>query len=408
MKRVVITGMSAITALGSEWKDIYKQLKKKENTVKIMPEWQQYEGLQSYLASPIEDFELPSHYTRKKTRSMGKVALLATRATECALLDAKLLDDTEIKTGAMGIAYGSSSGSPDALKHFLRMHYDYKVKGINANTYLQMMPQTTAVNIGVFFQLKGRIIPVNSACTSGSQSIGYAYESIKYGLQSMMIAGGAEELDITQVAIFNTLLATSTQNDSPKDTPRPFDKMRDGLVLGEGACTLILEEREHAIARGAPIYAEITGYHSNSDGTHITQPNVATMQVAMQQALDNAGISANKIAYINAHGTATERGDIAESQATYNIFSDQTPISSLKSYLGHTLGACGAIESYISIQMMNENWFCPTLNLDNPDNACAHLAYIRQQGCQIDAEYIMNNNFAFGGINTSLIFKRWH
>jgi 3-oxoacyl-[acyl-carrier-protein] synthase II len=269
------------------------------------------------------------------------------------------------------------------------------------------MAHTTAVNIGVFFGLKGRIHTTSSACTSASQGIGYAYEAIKYGHQTVMLAGGGEELCPTEAVVFDTLFATSTQNDTPALTPSPFDKHRDGLVIGEGACTLILEELEHAKARGAKIYAELVGFGTNSDGLHVTQPNAQTMEIAIRLALKDAQLNANDIGYVNAHGTATDRGDVAETSATHAVFGSTMPISSLKSYTGHTLGACGALEAWASIQMMNENWFAPTLNLTEIDPECAPLDYIRGDIRTLETHYVMSNNFAFGGINTSLIFKRW-
>jgi 3-oxoacyl-[acyl-carrier-protein] synthase II len=221
-----------------------------------------------------------------------------------------------------------------------------------------------------------------------------------------MLAGGAEELCPTEAAVFDTLYATSTINDKPQTTPRPFDRDRDGLVIGEGACTLILENRDHAVARGAKIYGEIIGYGTNSDGLHVTQPARETMTVAIQLALDNAGLTPDSIGYVSAHGTATDRGDVAESHATYQIFGDRLPISSMKSYMGHTLGACGALESWFAIEMMNRGWFAPTINLHNVDPECAPLDYIQDNGRDLDMEQVMSNNFAFGGINTSLIFRR--
>ena len=280
------------------------------------------------------------------------------------------------------------------------------MNGVTATSYIQMMAHTAPVNVGVFFGLKGRVITTSSACTSGSQGIGYAYEAIKFGRQKLMVAGGAEELCVTEAAVFDTLYATSTKNDTPKNTPRPFDKNRDGLVIGEGAGTLILEEYEHAKARGATILAEVVGFGCNSDGKHVTQPTSETMQVAIEMALQDANISADQIGYINAHGTSTDRGDIAESHATFNALGAK-PISSLKSYLGHTLGACGAIEAWASINMMNDDWFAPTINLTAIDSECAPLDYIIEEGRQIHTNFVMSNNFAFGGINTSLIFKRF-
>jgi 3-oxoacyl-[acyl-carrier-protein] synthase II len=269
-----------------------------------------------------------------------------------------------------------------------------------------MMSHTAPVNFGLFFGINGRVYTTSSACTSASQGIGFAYEAIKHGYQKLMVAGGADELSACQAAVFDTLYATSLQNDNPQSTPRPFDIDRDGLVIGEGAGALILEEFDHAKNRGAKIYAEIVGFGTNSDGLHVTQPDSLSMQVPMQLALKDANLAAEQIAYISAHGTATEHGDIAESHATYSIFGNKTPISSLKSYTGHTLGACGALEAWTAILMMNESWFHPNLNLVNPDPRCAALDYIVGDIRQINCEYIMSNNFAFGGINTSLIFKR--
>lgn len=407
MKRVVVTGMAGISPIGSSWEQIKTSLSEGKTGICHMPDWDRFSDFNTRLAAPVLDFEKPDHFNRKLTRSMGRVALMATVATERALEDAGLLGDPCIQDGRMGVSYGSSAGSPDAIADFGYMLLQNDASGINANSYLKMMGHTAAVNIGVFFRLKGRVIPTSSACTSGSQGLGYAYEAIKFGRQKLMVAGGAEELCPTEAAVFDTLFATSTRNDAPHTSPRPFDRDRDGLVIGEGAGTLILEELEHAQARGAHIYAEIIGFGTNSDGTHVTQPQSETMKLAMQMALDDAGLTPDDIGYISAHGTATERGDIAESHATYAIFGSNTPISAFKSFTGHTLGACGALEAWISIEMMHNGWFHGTANLENPDPECAPLDYILGGGRQIDTDIVMTNNFAFGGINTSLILKRW-
>lgn len=407
MKRVVVTGMAAITPIGSDWSSVEARLRARHSGIAHMPQWDRYSDLRTRLGGPVTDFKTPSHYTRKQVRGMGRVALMATRATEIALEDAGLLNDPLIRTGNMGVSYGSSSGTPAAIGDFGNMLLHDSMEGINASTYIRMMPHTVPVNVGVFFGLQGRVITTSSACTSGSQGIGYAYEAIRHGQQLLMVAGGAEELDATQAAVFDTLFATSTRNNAPQTSPRPFDRDRDGLVIGEGAGTLILEELEHALARGARIHAELVGFHTNSDGSHITQPNADTMQIAMRGALKNAGLGADAIGYINAHGTATDRGDVAESHATLAVFGNRTPISSLKSYIGHTLGACGAIEAWASIEMMKHGWYAPTINLDNVDPACAELDYLQHEGRIGDHEFVMSNNFAFGGINTSLIFRRW-
>ncbi|WNO59545.1 beta-ketoacyl-ACP synthase [Rheinheimera sp. MMS21-TC3] len=407
MKRVVVTGMSIITAFGDSWPEFKQRIIQGENAVTAMPEWDKFSNMSTRLAAPVLHFIKPAHYSRKMVRSMGRVSLMATRSTELALIDAGLLTHPALTDGRCGVAFGSSIGSTDPILAFGRMMDTGDMTGVTATSYIQMMAHTTAVNVGVFFGIKGRVYTTSSACTSGSQGIGYAYEAIKYGKQKLMVAGGAEELCATEAAVFDTLYATSTKNDMPKSTPRPFDKNRDGLVIGEGSGTLILEELEHALARGATIYAEVVGFGSNSDGVHVTQPTDTTMEAAMRLALEDANIPASSIGYINAHGTATDRGDIAESHATARVFGGNTPISSLKSYLGHTLGACGAIESWASIMMLHDNWFAPTLNLTTPDPDCAKLDYIVGQGRNLQTNYVMSNNFAFGGINTSLIFNRW-
>jgi 3-oxoacyl-[acyl-carrier-protein] synthase II len=405
-RRVVVTGMGGLTALGERWEAIEPALRSGRNCIRRMPEWDRYESLHTRLAAPIEGFKMPAHYQRKHTRSMGRVSLLAVRATEMSLADAGLLEDASIRDGRMGVAYGSSSGSVDPVRVFGQMLATGSMDGVTSTTYIQMMPHTTAVNVGLYFQLKGRIIPTSSACTSGSQALGYAYESIKYGKQDLMVAGGAEELSAPGAAVFDTLFATSTRNDTPAATPRPFDRDRDGLVVGEGAATLVLEDYEHARARGARIHAEIVGFATNSDGAHVTEPAASTMGRVMELALEDARLPASAMGYISAHGTATEAGDIAESHATSRVLGSKVPLSSMKSFLGHTLGACGAIEAWWGIEMLKHDWFAPTINLDQVDPACAEIDYLVGGGRALNLEHFMSNNFAFGGVNTSLIFKR--
>ncbi len=404
--RVVITGVGAYSPIGNDWNEVERNLRGLNSGVRHIAAWEEYDGLNTKLGAPVANFELPPSFNRKRTRSMGRVAKLATAASEKALRDSGLLDDPVLKSGRVGVAYGSSTGSTDALTDFANMLLTKTLEGITATTYIRMMGHTAPVNIGVFFGLQGRVITTSSACTSGSQGIGYAYEAIRNGAQDIMLAGGAEELCPTEAAVFDTLYATSTRNDQPEKSSRPFDRDRDGLVIGEGACTLILERRDHALARGAKIYAEIVGFDTNADGAHVTQPSPETMQRVLEMSLANADLSPDAISYVSAHGTATERGDIAESLATNRVFGESMPISSLKSYMGHTLGACGALEAWLIVEMMNNGWFAPTMNLDNVDPECATLDYIRGNGRNLDVEYVMSNNFAFGGINTSLIFRR--
>lgn len=405
-RRVAVTGIGGITAFGRDWQSIQAAFKAEKNAVKYMDWRERFPELEAQLGAPIENYAPPKHWTRKQLRSMGRVSYLCVDAAEQALTDAGLLGDESITDGRMGVACGSSSGSTKDIGDVGELLLTGTSRNFSANTYVRMMPHTTAANIGIFFGLKGRIIPTSSACSSGSQGIGYAYEAIKYGLTDMMLAGGGEEFCPSEVYVFDSLYAASRRNGEPEKTPRPYDVNRDGLVIGEGAGIFVLEELEHAKRRGAKIYAELVGYGANSDGSHVTQPQKDTMQKCMELALQDAGITPDKIGYVNGHGTATEKGDIAETLATEAVFGF-VPISSQKSYLGHTLGACGALEAWFSIEMMNGGWFAPTLNLNNIDPRCGKVDYILSGGREIETDYVMSNNFAFGGVNTSLVFKRW-
>jgi 3-oxoacyl-[acyl-carrier-protein] synthase II len=406
-RRVVVTGMAGLSPIGGDWATVRKNLAEGNSGVSIVPEWAACAGLQSRLAAKVE-FKMPAEWERKKMRTMGRVALMATYTAEEALRQAGLLEHPSLVDGSCGVSYGSTEGSPPAVEdYFNGLAVRRSIKGLSPYTYIQLMSHTCAANLSQFFKTKGRTIPTCSACTSGSQGISYAYESIKNGYQKVMIAGGAEELHLAATVVFDIMYATSTKNSRPASTPRPFDKDRDGLVIGEGAGTLILEDLDHAKARRAVILAELVGFGTNSDGVHIINPCIEGMEAAMRLALQDAKLAPEKIGYVNAHGTATELGDIAETQATSRLFGKRMPISSLKSYMGHTLGACGALEAWMSIEMLREGWFAPTLNLKTVDKRCGRLDYIRGKPRTISAEYVMSNNFAFGGVNTSLIFRRW-
>jgi 3-oxoacyl-[acyl-carrier-protein] synthase II len=407
MHRVVVTGMGGVCGLGASWPEIEAGLRTRRNTIRRMHEWDRYTELNTRLGGPVDGFAPPVHWTRRQLRSMGRCSQFAVRAAELALQDAGLLGDPIIRTSATGVACGSSTGSTPDIKAFAALVINNDASEINANSYVRMMPHTTAANIGVFFGAQGRIIPTSSACTSGSQGIGYAYEAVRYGKQSIMIAGGAEELCPTEAMAFDTLYATSRRNDAPHTSPRPYDLDRDGLVVGEGAAIFVLEDLEHARRRGARIRAELVGFGTNSDGVHVTRPEAATMRTVMEMALADASVTTDAIGYVNGHGTATEHGDIAETRATSALFGPHMPLSSQKSYLGHTLGACGALEAWFTVEMMNRDWFAPTLNLDNLDPRCGELDYLVGDGRALSVDYVMSNNFAFGGVNTSLVFRRW-
>ncbi|HJO24249.1 MAG: beta-ketoacyl-ACP synthase II [Planctomycetes bacterium] len=407
-RRVVVTGMAGLTSVGLDWAQVRASLRAGRSGVRRIPEWSEIDGLACRVGAPATQFETPEHYPRKSLRSMGRVAVLATRSVELALENARLRDHPALSSGRTGISYGSNSGSPPAMAAFTgQLHGNRTLRGIAASEYLKFMSHSCAANVASFFGIRGRVMPTASACTSGSQGIGQAYDAIRFGQQDVMLAGGADEFDAMDVAVFDVLYAASTRNESPQHTPRPFDADRDGLVVGEGAGCLVLEDLEHARARGVPIHAEVIGYATNCDGRHMTNPDPAGMEEVMRLGLAGAEIEPCDVDYVDAHATGTPAGDTAESRATHAVFGDRIPVSSLKGHLGHTLGACGALEAWITIEMTREGWVAPTLNLEQVDSACAPLDYVQEKPRSVDVRIAMSNNFAFGGINTSLLFQRW-
>ena len=406
-RRVAVVGEGIVSSLGHTPQSVLARLKELRNCVAASPNLATYKGLHTRLWAPC-GYVRPERYTRKVVRTMSPVSEMSLFAAEAALAEAGLADDeATLKGGRLGVSFGSCSGGVEANLDFASLLVSREVRNVTSSTYLKMMPQTVAVNLSVHFGTTGRLIPTGTACTSGSLAIGEAYEAIADGRQDVMIAGGAEEFSVTQVAVFDTLFSTSCRNDAPEAVPRPFDKCRDGLVIGDGAAVLVLEEMEHALARGAKPLAEVVGFGTNTDGRHVTQPSADTMARALSLALEDAALPPSAIGYVNAHGTATTLGDAAEGRATEAVFGGGTvPVSTIKSYTGHTLGACGSIEAVATIGMMRDGWFAPNLNLDEPDPECGDNDFITGEGRLMDVEYAMSNNFAFGGVNTSLVFRR--
>lgn len=404
-RRVVITGIGIASPIGNSLAEVTQSLQSDRHGVVTIPDWDRVAEMRTRLGAPVQGLALEGRWHRKKTRTMGRVALLAAYATEQALEGAGLLGDEVVVSGATGLSYGSNNGSSEALAEFCTtLLTTMSMKGLQSTSYLKFMPHTCAANLAQFFGVRGRVVPISSACASGAQAIGNAYEAVKYGLQDVMIAGGADELHYTTAVTFDLMFATSTAfNDQPDLSPRPFDARRDGLVVGEGAATLVLESLERAQARGAAILGEILGYGTNCDGIHITAPSELGMREAIARSLRDAGLAPADIDYVNAHGTATDIGDIAESKATADVFGRPVAISSTKSFTGHTMGACGAIEAAFCLSMLKHGYLAPTRNLVEVDPRCAALDYVREPR-RVQARRIMSNNFAFGGVNTSLIF----
>jgi 3-oxoacyl-[acyl-carrier-protein] synthase II len=404
-RRVVISGLGLTSPIGNDLATVTRALTGSQHGVVTMPGWAQYSGLNTRLGAPVQDVVFD--YPHKMTRSMGRVGLLSLYATDRAIRDGGLSEEL-LRSGRLGLSHGSTHGSSSELEAFCRKLIGQNgIQGIAGTSYLRFMSHTSAANLAHCYGIRGRVMPAIAACASASQGIGYGFEVVRAGVQDVMLCGGAEELHFVHASVFDIMFATSTRyNDRPDSSPRPFDRARDGLVVGEGAGTVVLEEYEHARRRGAKVYAEVIGYGTNCDGTHVTSPSFEGMAAAMKLALDDAHVSPERIDYINAHGTGTEAGDIAESIATAKVFGTGTPLSSTKGHTGHTLGACGALEVIFLLATMRGRFIPETRNLTEIDPRCGQLDYVMGTPRAHDVQVAMTNNFAFGGINTSLVIAR--
>jgi 3-oxoacyl-[acyl-carrier-protein] synthase II len=408
-RRVVITAASAITPIGHRRAEIVRSLVEGTSGVKPLRD----DGL---LSARIHsgvfgtvDYPIEYDFKRSSRKTMGPVAYYACQVAREAL-EKSGLDEAFITSGRLGVAFGSTHGSPTVQRDIYRTFFSdsgEKFAAIGAVDYLKSMVHTTAVNITKMFGITGRVISSSTACTTSSQSIGFGYEAVKYGMQDAMLCGGADEYDTTTVAVFDNLLACSTDfNDTPHLTPRPFDRRRDGLVVGEGAGAVLLEEYERARARGANILAEVIGFSCNNNGGDLILPNIDGITATIRLGLRDAGIGPEAVDFISAHATGTKMGDVIEAQAIGNVYGDGPAVTGLKSYMGHTMGSCGAIETVIALYMMADGFIPPTLNLEEVDKRCAmirHTTSLTETPVRIAAV----QNFAFGGVNTSLLLKRF-
>ncbi len=408
-RRVVITACSAITPIGHGRDKIVESLMKGISGVKPLREDELIgRFIHSRVYGTVSD-PIVYDFKRQYRKTMGPVAYYACQVAR-EVLEQSGLSPEFVTGGRLGIAFGSIHGSPtvqrDIYKIFLGAKDKETYQTIGAVDYLKSMVHTTAVNISKMFGITGRIISSGTACTTSSQSIGFGYESVKYGLQDAMLCGGADEYDTITVAVFDNLLACSTAfNDQPEKTPRPFDRARDGLVVAEGAGAVMLEEYEFAKKRGAQILGEVIGFACNSNGGDLILPNLEGITKTLQLGLENAEISASEVDLISAHATATKMGDIIEAQAIGTVFGSNPHVVALKSYMGHTMAACGVIETILMIYMMQENFIAPTLNLEDIDERCAMVRHV-QHLMEHPVKTAAIQNFAFGGVNTSLLIRK--
>ncbi len=407
-RRVVITSGAAITPIGCTRKDIIHNLANGVSGVKKIKDDQL---LTQHIHSGVfgsVDYPIEYNFKRRDRKTMGPVSYYACHVAREALEKSGLTDEF-IRSGRLGVAFGSTHGSPTVQRDIYRTFFsddDAKLNHIGAVDYLKSMVHTTAVNITKMFGITGRVISSSTACTTSSQSIGFGYEAVKFGMQDAMLCGGADEYDTTTVAVFDNLLACSTDyNETPHKTPRPFDQKRDGLVVGEGAGAVLLEEYEFAKRRGANILAEVIGFACANNGGDLILPNTEGISQTIKLGLENARIRPEQVDFISAHATATKMGDVVEAQSIGRIFGKGPAVTGLKSYMGHTMGSCGAIETMIAIYMMDQGFIAPTLNLEQIDERCEMIRHVTSL-LEVPIKIATIQNFAFGGVNTSLFIQK--
>ena len=409
-RRVVITGSSAITPIGHGRDPIVESLLKGVSGVKPLRD---DELVGRFIHSKVYgtvDYPINYDFKRQHRKTMGPVAYYACQVAKEVLEQTGLTEDF-ITSGRLGVAFGSIHGSPTVQRDIYRTFFgalDKKAyQTIGAVDYLKSMVHTTAVNITKMFGITGRVISSGTACTTSSQSIGYGYESVKFGMQEAMLCGGADEYDTITVAVFDNLLACSTAfNNEPARTPRPFDKLRDGLVVAEGAGAVMLEEYEFARKRGANILAEVIGFACNNNGGDLILPNLTGITNTLKLGVDCAKINPQDVDLVSAHATATKMGDIIEAQAIEAVFGNHPYVVGLKGYMGHTMAACGSIETILSLYMMQEGFIAPTLNLEEIDERCAMIKHV-QKLIEHPVKIAAIQNFAFGGVNTILLIRKF-
>jgi 3-oxoacyl-[acyl-carrier-protein] synthase-1 len=402
MNRVVVTGLGIVSSIGNNKKEVFESLKNGTSGVSFKQEYKDM-GLRSHLAASI-DIDVKEHIERKLLRFMGKAAAYSYIALTEAIKDSGLTED-EVSNTQTGLIMGSGGASSADLVEAADILRNKGVKRVGPYRVTQTMSSTISACLATPFKIKGINYSISSACATSAHCIGSAMEQIQFGKQKVVFAGGGEEEHWTQSCLFDAMGALSTRNDSPDTASRAYDVNRDGFVISGGAGALVLEELEHAKARGANIYAELVGYGATSDGYNMVSPSGEGAVRCMKQALD---MFDGQVDYINAHGTSTPAGDLPELRAMREVFTDNTPkISSTKSLTGHSQGAAGVHEAIYSLIMMQHNFICASANIEKLDPEAEGLPIVQETMVDIEVNSVMSNSFGFGGTNASLIFQRY-
>jgi 3-oxoacyl-[acyl-carrier-protein] synthase II len=404
LESVVVTGVGIISPLGHSLEQLNSALFAGKSGVKYLPELEEIGGLRSRLAATVEGIE-PKLVPRKIRRSMSNMSIYAYLASQQALAMAGY-PEQQLASGRTGVIIGSTLGSTETSENFFIDYFrDHSLERMKAGLFFQIMGHSCAANVAQSLGITGRVMAPSAACATSCQAIGYAYEQIAFGRQDAILCGGADEFHPLTAATFDVMSAASTGfNDRPTESPRPFDLDRDGIVCGEGSGILMLEKKSIAMARGATILAEIVGFATTSDTSSIANPDAGAMYECMRLALEDAGVNADDLDYINAHATGTVQGDVSETEAIRQLVGDRVPVSSLKGHLGHTMAASGSIELAASIGMMLHGELVATRNLQQIDPDCSRIRHL-QENQPAAVRFVLKNNFAMGGINSTVILR---
>ena len=408
-RRVVITGIGAITPIGTTTGGLLEGLRAQRSAVRTVSRFDPA-PFRSHNAAEVADFDPTDFMERKRAKRLDRFGQFSVAAARLALGDSGLdlaAEDRE-RVGAM---MGTALGGVGYAEEQCGVYYTEGLKGVDPALALMVFGGAASCNIAIEFGVQGPNSTNAMSCASGTIAIGDAFREVRDGYADVMLCGGAEApLWPLCFGAFAIIRAMSARNDDPAAASRPFDRARDGFVMGEGAAVLVLEERSRALARGAPVYAEVLGYGVSNDAFHMTAPRPDGSQAAraMRRALDDAGVSPGEIDYVNAHGSSTPLNDVTETLALKSVFGDDVyrlQVSGTKGYYGHALGASGAIETAICSLALRHDWLPPTVNLQVPDDGC-DLDYIPRDGRAARVEHILSNSFGFGGINAALVMRR--
>jgi len=409
-RRVVITGIGALTPVGKTAPEFWNGLVSGKSGVRPITHFDT-DDLPTKFAGQIENYDSGDYFDRKEARRLDPVTQYAMISADEAIKDSNINLET-VDKDKIAVIVGTGIGGMTTFYEQSILLHEHGARGVNPFFIPMLIPDMPAGQISIKYGFRGANFCAVSACATGSHNIGLAYDSIRYGQSEMAVCGGTEApVWRIGVAGFSSMRALSKRNDEPEKASRPFDKDRDGFVLGEGSAMMFLESLDSALARGARIYGEIVGYGYSADAHHITAPDPEGNGVilALNNALNMAGITAKDVEHINMHGTSTPLGDIAETNSIKKVFGEHAykiNLNSTKSMTGHMLGAAGAAESVAALLAIYHSTVPPTINQDNPDPEC-DLNYTPNKAVDRDITYAMNNAFGFGGHNTTLVFKKF-